>query len=136
MRQAHVGTVQSRLTKFVIVGGLGIPVNVAVFAILLELGKHYFASGVAAWMVAASVNFFCNWAWTYERPSGVWSRYPRAMIVRTIGGIGNMITLVFLVAIVQAPSLVAAAAAAVAGVAVNFTGAELWTFAKEVTDNT
>lgn len=59
-----------QLVQYGLVGGSGIPVDMAIVAGLLAIGMHHLVAQPLAWTVAMTWNFSLNWWFTFDRPDG------------------------------------------------------------------
>ena len=75
-----------QLVKFCIVGASGYAVNLAVYAVLLDLvGLHYISAAVGSFLVAVTNNYTWNRLWTFRcQRGGVAYQGMRFLIVSTV----------------------------------------------------
>ena len=60
-----------QLVKFCVVGATGYVVNLAVYAILLEVaGFHYLPAAIGSFLVAVTNNYLWNRLWTFRHQRG------------------------------------------------------------------
>jgi putative flippase GtrA len=119
-----------QLLKFVVVGGSGYLVNLAVFALVREaLGVHHLVAATLAFMVAVMNNFWRNRHWTFKARSGPAgfqaARFFAVSIVAFLVAAGILQLLVT----VGVPALVSQAISLVAATPLNFVGNKMWSFA-------
>jgi putative flippase GtrA len=119
-----------QLLKFVVVGGSGYLVNLAVFALVREaLGVHHLVAATLAFMVAVMNNFWWNRHWTFKARSGPAgfqaARFFAVSIVAFLVAAGILQLLVT----VGVPALVSQAISLVAATPLNFVGNKMWSFA-------
>ena len=111
--------------RFGVVGVVGFLFDAAtVYALRGPLGLY--GAGVAAYFVAASVNWALNRHWTFRGRSGgpmhrQWVRYLLANLAGFLLNRGTYAALVTVVPLCAEQPVLAVAAGAVAGMAVNFT---------------
>ncbi len=118
-----------QLAKFGAVGASGYVVNLAVYALLLEVGGlHYLAAAVGSFLVAVTNNYLWNRVWTFRRDRGhVGIQGARFFAVSLLALVANLVVLRMLVA-VDVGKILAQAIAIVLVTPVNFVGNKLWTF--------
>jgi putative flippase GtrA len=118
-----------QLLKFGLVGASGYLINLAVFALLVELaGLHYVPGAVASFCVAVSSNFYWNRHWTFRASDGHAGFQAARFFTVSVGALAvNLVILELLVSggLDELPSQAIAVAAAMP---VNFIGNKLWTF--------
>ena len=139
----------SRLFQFCLVGGTGTVVDLASYALLLDLAAHplaravsateathklliYAARAVAIW-IAMTWNFLFNRRLTYShmRSSKAWPQYWRFVGACSVGALINWFISCYLpdrAAFFKAHLLAAAVVGIVAGLLFNFTLSHLWVF--------
>jgi len=118
-----------QLVKFCLVGASGYVVNLAVFALLLEVvGLHYISAAVGSFLVAVTNNYTWNRVWTFRaQRGGVAYQGMRFLVVSTAALLANLAVLHLLVTL-GLDELVAQAIAIVLVTPVNFIGNKLWSF--------
>jgi dolichol-phosphate mannosyltransferase len=118
-----------QLVKFCVVGVSGYAVNLAVYALLLDVvGLHYISAAVGSFLVAVTNNYGWNRLWTFrEQRGGVAYQGMRFLIVSTAALLANLVVLHFLVTL-GLGEVVAQAIAIVLVTPVNFIGNKLWSF--------
>jgi putative flippase GtrA len=118
-----------QLVKFCAVGASGYLVNLAVYAVLLDLvGLHYISAAVGSFLVAVTNNYVLNRHWTFRAErGGVAYQGMRFLIVSTAALVANLVVLQMLVSI-GLGEVVAQAIAIVLVTPVNFVGNKLWSF--------
>jgi dolichol-phosphate mannosyltransferase len=118
-----------QLFKFCVVGGSGYVVNLAVYALLLDVaGMHYISAAVGSFLVAVTNNYTWNRLWTFRSErGGVAYQGMRFLIVSTVALLANLGVLHFLVTL-GLGEVVAQAVAIVLVTPVNFVGNKLWSF--------
>jgi dolichol-phosphate mannosyltransferase len=118
-----------QLLKFGLVGASGYLLNLAVFALLVELaGIHHVPGAVGSFCVAVSSNFYWNRHWTFRASDGHAGFQAARFFTVSIGALAvNLVILELLVSggLDELPSQAIAVAAAMP---VNFIGNKLWTF--------
>ena len=119
-----------QLVKFCAVGATGYIVNLAVYAILLEVaGFHYLPAAIGSFLVAVTNNYLWNRLWTFRHQRGhVVLQGARFLVVSTLALGANLVVLELLVR-AGLGEVVAQAIAIVVVTPVNFVGNKLWTFA-------
>jgi putative flippase GtrA len=102
-----------QLVRFGVVGASGYIVNLAIYAILLQVGLHYRGAATGAWVGGVLNNFWWNRHWTFGARDG---------------HAGFQAARFFVVSFV--PKLPAQALAIIAVTPLNFVGNKLWSFAR------
>ena len=134
IRRVHLGTRKPsnwiQLVKFGIVGASGYFVNLAVFAILVEVaGVHHIPAAIGAFCVAVMNNFFWNRHWTFRATHGHAGFQAARFFAVSLGALGvNLLVLALLVDVASAPELPSQALAVAIAMPFNFVGNKLWTF--------
>ncbi len=118
-----------QLVKFCVVGGIGYVVNLAVYALLLDVvGLHYISAAAGSFVVAVTNNYTWNRLWTFRAQRGdVAYQGMRFLIVSTMALVANLAVLHLLVTL-GGGKFVAQAIAIVLVTPVNFVGNKLWSF--------
>lgn len=118
-----------QLVRFCVVGGTGYVVNLAVYALLLDVvGLHYLSAAVGSFLVAVTNNYTWNRLWTFRsQRGGVAYQGARFFVVSTIALLANLAVLHLLVT-VGLGEKTAQAIAIVLVTPVNFVGNKLWSF--------
>jgi putative flippase GtrA len=133
-RRIHLGTRKPanwmQLFKFGVVGVTGYVVNLAVFAVLVELlAVHHIPAAIGAFCVAVMNNFLWNRHWTFRATAGhAGFQAARFFTVSIAALIVNLIVLSLLVDVAGAPELPSQAVAVAVAMPFNFIGNKLWTF--------
>jgi putative flippase GtrA len=119
----------AQLAQFCIVGATGYLVNLAVYAVLLDVvGLHYISAAVGSFLVAVTSNYTWNRLWTFRaQRGGVAYQGMRFFIVSTVALLANLAVLHTLVTL-GLGEFVAQAIAIVLVTPVNFVGNKLWSF--------
>jgi putative flippase GtrA len=137
IRRVHLGTRKPanwmQLFKFGVVGATGYVVNLAVFAILVELlDVHHIPAAVAAFCVAVMNNFLWNRHWTFRATEGHAGFQAARFFTVSVAALAvNLVVLSLLVDLVGAPELPSQAFAVAFAMPLNFVGNKLWTFGGE-----
>jgi dolichol-phosphate mannosyltransferase len=118
-----------QLVKFCVVGASGYAVNLAVYALLLDvMGLHYISAAVGSFLVAVTNNYTWNRLWTFRSQRGdVAYQGMRFLVVSTVALLANLAVLHGLVTL-GLGEFVAQAIAIVLVTPVNFVGNKLWSF--------
>jgi putative flippase GtrA len=75
----------ARPVKFLIVGAAGFVVNLAVFALLTELGVPYLAASIASYAISNALMYLGNRYFTFALGhEGFWAAYARYAIVGSV----------------------------------------------------
>ena len=119
----------AQLAQFCVVGATGYLVNLAVYAVLLDVvGLHYISAAVGSFLVAVTNNYTWNRLWTFRAQRGhVAHQGMRFLIVSTVALLANLAVLHALVTL-GLGEFVAQAIAIVLVTPVNFVGNKLWSF--------
>jgi putative flippase GtrA len=118
-----------QLFKFGVVGASGYLINLAVFAVLVELAElHHVPGAVGSFCVAVSSNFYWNRHWTFRASDGHAGFQAARFFTVSIGAL--LVNLVILEALVRGglDELPSQAIAVATAMPVNFIGNKLWTF--------
>jgi dolichol-phosphate mannosyltransferase len=119
-----------QLVRFGVVGASGYIVNLAIYAVLLELGLHYRGAATGAWVGAVLNNFWWNRHWTFDaRDSHAGFQAVRFFVVSFVSFVVSLGVLTLLVEAGVA-KLPAQALAIIAVTPLNFVGNKLWSFAR------
>jgi putative flippase GtrA len=123
------------LIKFLLVGGSGYAVNLAVFEFATaSLGLHHLAGATIAFAVAVLNNFWWNRHWTFGAGDGhAGFQAARFFAVSVFAFIFAAAVLEGLVRFAEMPPLGAQAIALVAATPLNFIGNKMWSFARRTT---
>jgi len=118
-----------QLAQFCAVGGVGYLVNLAVYAVLLDVaGLHYISAAVGSFLVAVTNNYTWNRLWTFREQRGhLGHQGMRFFVVSTMALVANLVVLHTLVTLGMG-EFVAQAIAIVLVTPVNFVGNKLWSF--------
>ncbi|MEX0993115.1 MAG: GtrA family protein [Solirubrobacterales bacterium] len=119
-----------QLVKFSVVGASGYVVNLAVFALLVEVfDVYYLLAAAAAFVVAVSNNFLWNRYWTFKAGEGhAGFQAARFFVVSLLAFGFNLLVLRLLVNDAGLPEIPAQAIAIAAATPLNFIGNKLWSF--------
>ncbi|MDQ3103302.1 MAG: GtrA family protein [Actinomycetota bacterium] len=122
-----------QLVKFCTVGGSGYVVNLAVFAVLVEVvGLHYLLAATGSFFVAVSNNYLWNRLWTFRRQRGhVAYQGLRFLVVSGLSLAANLVLLHFLVQLWEGEGqreILPQAIAIVLVTPLNFVGNKVWSF--------
>jgi putative flippase GtrA len=134
VRRIHLGTRKPanwmQLFKFGVVGATGYVVNLAVFAVLVELlSVHHIPAAIGAFCVAVMNNFLWNRHWTFRATAGhAGFQAARFFTVSIAALVVNLIVLSLLVDVLGGPELPSQAFAVAFAMPLNFIGNKLWTF--------
>jgi putative flippase GtrA len=137
IRRVHLGTRKPanwmQLFKFGVVGATGYVVNLAVFAIQVELlDVHHIPAAVAAFCVAVMNNFLWNRHWTFRATEGHAGFQAARFFTVSVAALAvNLVVLSLLVDLAGAPELPSQAFAVAFAMPLNFIGNKLWTFGGE-----
>ena len=119
----------AQLFKFGLVGASGYLVNLAVFAVLVEIaGLHHALGAVGAFCVAVSSNFYWNRHWTFRASEGPAGFQAARFFTVSVGGL--LVNLAILEVLIGAglDALPSQAIAVAIVMPLNFVGNKLWTF--------
>lgn len=120
-----------QLLRFAVVGGSGVVVNLAVFALAHGPGGlGYAAAAIAAWLVAVSNNFLLNRRWTFRARGGrAVFQGPRFLLV-SLAAFAVQLALLWVLVEGGAPALAAQAVAIALATPITFAGNKLWSFGR------
>ncbi len=123
-----------QLSKFVMVGGSGYVVNIAVYTLVHHvLGIGHLRSATAAFLVAVFNNFWWNRHWTFgarDRHAGF--QAARFFAVSVGAFFFALAISQGLVSFTDIPDVVAQAVSIVAATPLNFIGNKMWSFGRSV----
>ncbi len=120
-----------QLLRFGVVGGSGVVVNLAVFALvhgILEAG--YTVAAVVAWTIAVCNNFLLNRSWTFRAREGRAAFQGSRFLGVSLAAFAVQLGLLRLLVEGGAPALAAQAVAIGLATPVNFVGNKLWSFGR------
>ena len=112
-----------QLVRFGVVGASGYIVNLAIYAVLLELGLHYRGAATGAWVGGVLNNFWWNRHWTFGAGDGHAGFQAARFFIVSLG----VLTLLVEAGVAKLP---AQALAIIAVTPLNFVGNKLWSFAR------
>ena len=121
-----------QLVKFCVVGGSGYVVNLAVFAMAVELaGLHHLIAATAAFAVAVTNNFWWNRHWTFAARDGhAGFQAARFFSVSVVAFLAGAVILELLVNVAGVPEIGAQAISIAAATPLNFVGNKMWSFGR------
>lgn len=127
LRQPHNWV---QLAKFLVVGGSGYVVNLAVFAFAVEvLSIHHLAAATLAFLVAVTNNFWWNRHWTFGARDGhAGFQAARFLAVSVAAFLLAAGVLQLLVVRLGFPEIPAQAISIVVATPLNFVGNKMWSF--------
>jgi putative flippase GtrA len=118
-----------QLVRFGAVGASGYVVNLAIYALLLELGLHYRGAATGAWVGGVLNNFWWNRHWTFKATAGRAGFQAARFLVVSLAAFGlGLLLLQFLVEVAALPKVPAQAIAVLLAMPANYLGNRLWTF--------
>jgi dolichol-phosphate mannosyltransferase len=118
-----------QLARFVTVGASGYVVNLATFALVVELiGLGHRAGAVIAFLVAVTNNFIWNRRWTFDARDGHAGRQAARFLTVSVAAFGVNLIVLELLILVGLPPVAAQALAVATATPCNFLGNKLWTF--------
>ena len=119
-----------QLAKFCVVGGSGYVVNLAVFALAVEvLDVHHLAAATLAFLVAVTNNFWWNRHWTFRARDGhAGFQAARFLVVSVVAFLFAAAVLELLVSVVGVAEIPAQAISIVVATPLNFIGNKIWSF--------
>jgi putative flippase GtrA len=123
-----------QLVKFSAVGGSGYAVNLATFALCVEVFKlHHLVAATCAFVVAVLNNFWWNRHWTFKARSGhAGFQAARFFAVSVAAFLFAASVLELLVSVFDVAELPAQAISIVVATPLNFVGNKMWSFAIEL----
>ena len=122
-----------QLGKFLLVGGSGYVVNLAVFTFSVKvLGIHHIAAATLAFLVALTNNFWWNRHWTFAARGGhAGFQAARFLTISVTAFLIQVALLEILITAFDVPEVAAQAISVVLAMPVNFIGNKLWSFRLE-----
>jgi dolichol-phosphate mannosyltransferase len=119
-----------QLAKFCAVGGSGYVVNLAVFAVAVEVGDlHHLVAATLAFLVAVTNNFWWNRYWTFGARAGhAGFQAARFLAVSVVAFVFAAIVLELLVSSADMAEIPAQAISIVVATPLSFLGNKLWSF--------
>jgi dolichol-phosphate mannosyltransferase len=118
-----------QLFRFGLVGASGYVVNLAVFALAVEvLGIHHVPAALLAFCVAVTSNFHWNRHWTFAATGGHAGFQAVRFLTVSIAALGVNIAILQLLIQGGLPAVPAQALAVATAMPVSFLGNKLWTF--------
>jgi putative flippase GtrA len=119
-----------QLAKFCAVGGSGYVVNLAVFALAVEVGDlHHLVAATLAFLVAVTNNFWWNRYWTFGARAGhAGFQAARFLVVSVVAFLFAAIVLELLVTSGGMAEIPAQAISIVVATPLSFLGNKLWSF--------
>ncbi|NLT05319.1 MAG: GtrA family protein [Solirubrobacterales bacterium] len=119
-----------QLLKFCVVGGSGYVVNLAVFALAVEVGHlHHLVAATLAFLVAVTNNFWWNRHWTFRARDGhAGFQAVRFLTVSVFAFLFAAAVLELLVNGAGMPEIPAQAISIVVATPLNFVGNKIWSF--------
>jgi putative flippase GtrA len=123
-----------QFVKFCAVGASGYVVNLAVFALCVELlGLHHLASATVAFVVAVMNNFWWNRHWTFRARGGhAGFQAARFFTVSVVAFLFAATVLELLVSVADLEEILAQAISIVVATPLNFIGNKMWSFRIEL----
>lgn len=120
--------------KFCGVGASGYAVNLAVFALCVELlGLHHLAGATVAFVVAVMNNFWWNRHWTFRARGGhAGFQAARFFTVSVVAFLFAATVLELLVSVANVDEILAQAISIVVATPLNFIGNKMWSFRIEL----
>jgi dolichol-phosphate mannosyltransferase len=133
VRRIHLGTRKPanwmQLFKFGVVGATGYVVNLAVFAILVELfAVHHIPAAIGAFCVAVMNNFLWNRHWTFAATEGHMGFQAARFFTVSLVALGFNLLVLELLVRADVEKVLAQAVAILAATPLNFIGNKLWSF--------
>jgi len=119
-----------QLAKFCAVGGSGYVVNLAVFALAVELGElHHLLAATLAFLVAVTNNFWWNRRWTFAARGGrAGFQAARFLVVSVVAFVFAATVLELLVSGAGMAEIPAQAISIVVATPLSFLGNKIWSF--------
>jgi putative flippase GtrA len=119
-----------QLLRFVLVGGSGYVVNLAVFALANQvLGLHHLVAATLAFLVAVTNNFWWNRHWTFKAGSGPAAFQAARFLAVSIAAFLVAAGILQLLVTLGMEPLAAQAISIVVATPLNFVGNKMWSFA-------
>ena len=123
--------------KFIIVGGIGVVINLTILFLLTEfLGIYYIVSEIIAFITAIIHNYSINKIWTFKErlKDESLKKFSQYFLISLIGLVINLIVLYFLVEFFHIWYIIAELFATTISSIVNFYGNKFWTFKDKKAD--
>jgi dolichol-phosphate mannosyltransferase len=118
-----------QLLRFGLVGGSGYIINLAVFALAVEvLGVHHVPAALLAFCVAVTSNFHWNRHWTFAATDGHAGFQAARFLTVSVAALAVNIAILQLLIEGGLPAVPAQAIAVATAMPVSFLGNKLWTF--------
>lgn len=119
-----------QLAKFCVVGGSGYVVNLAVFALAVEIGDlHHLVAATLAFLVAVTNNFWWNRRWTFAARDGhAGFQAVRFLVVSVVAFLFAAMVLELLVTGADVAEIPAQAISIVVATPLSFLGNKIWSF--------
>jgi putative flippase GtrA len=119
-----------QLAKFCAVGGSGYVINIAVFALAVEIGDlHHLVAATLAFLVAVTNNFWWNRHWTFGAREGhAGFQAARFLVVSVVAFVFAAMVLELLVSGAELAEIPAQAISIVVATPLSFLGNKLWSF--------
>lgn len=119
-----------QLAKFLLVGGSGYVVNIAVFSLVVGLGgAHHLVGATVAFLVAVTNNFWWNRHWTFAAGAGHAGFQAARFLTVSVGAFLFAATLLELLVTGFGVSEIPAQAISIAAATpLNFLGNKMWSF--------
>jgi putative flippase GtrA len=116
-----------QLAKFGAVGAVGYVINLAVYALFLDIGAHWAAA--IAFVVSAANNYWWNRHWTFAHAKGNFAyQGMRFFVVSGLAFAANQIWLFIFLDLLGWGKIVSQAIAIILVTPLNFIGNKLWSF--------
>ena len=125
------GRLGGEFVRFLVVGGAGTVLNMAVFSLMTDVfNVHYMLASVIAFVCAVTSNYYWNRRWTFKwsgRP-GVAVQYVQFLTVAVLALGVNLVILRALVEWFALNPKLGQLSGIAAGTLCNFVGNKLWVF--------
>jgi FkbM family methyltransferase len=114
-----------RLTEFLVVGAVGVVIDLSVTLSLLG-SVHYTVANAAGFVVAVTSNFIGNWLWTFDRPDGSLPHqyFSYVGLHAVTFGLRVAVVIALVESVLAMPPAVATGAGIVVAAIANFLGTE------------
>ena len=124
-------TISLELIRFIIVGGIGTLLNLAVFSLCLySFGINYMVSASIAFLCAVTSNYYWNKVWTFRSggQSGACGQYFEYVIVSVLTLCVNLGVLSIAITVTGLHPVIGQILGIAAATILNFMGSKLWVF--------